>query len=203
MGRVMIYLRSVFDEIVADGISVAIAERKIRKRILELEKRDSMTADPRAKVPLTAMLRYHDEERDRRRRIEEKARAGLLAITLAFSVIFAGLGVMKSQAGGSALTGNWSLVLLVFLIAGVVYLFGAGLAALRAMGIGRVYAMDLGKEVELSTDEEKAGYLLLCLELNQLTTLNRSNYTYVSFKCIRNGVLALAVFILVISFLTF
>jgi hypothetical protein len=119
---------------------------------------------------------------------------------LAFSVIFAAFGLMTSRSANFFFYGVRALIFTPILI-GVFYLLLGGMAAFRALQIGKWYDISLEEEIGLNDLLSKKKSLKKYIKLNNMTNLIRTNYTTVSQKSIRNGVLFLALFVFLMAFL--
>ena len=75
------------------------------------------------------------DDTDRRKSIEDKAKAYFAAMPIAFTVLFAGLSFLNT-----ALSGLWATAAVVLLVAGVVYLFLGGLNAFYALTITELFS---------------------------------------------------------------
>lgn len=187
----------LLDELFGFIPGAAVSEGRLRRKILRLCELGSTDEDKRTDVSINVIREYHRHEIDRQKAIEIKARDNLLAITIAFSIMSVGIGLLLAPSEGSKPIHFPSATYAVMLVVGVLFLFAAGLAALRALDIGMLYVLDLTDEAELN-EERKKLRLVRCLELNQLSTTIKSNYTCASNHCIRNAVVTLfALFILI------
>ena len=139
-------------------------------------------------------MRHLEEELDRRVEIDAKARTNVLGITLAVSAMFAGVALISSNSSGGSLNGHWSTwVLLASFFIGVSFLLVGGGLALHALRIAKSYTWTLEDEAKDAIDGDRAVTILWYVELNERTTLLKTNQVDGSYSCIRNGVMALAV----------
>lgn len=151
---------------------------------------DSALRATALKLKPSTLQKYLDNENVRRKGIEDKAKTNLLGITLAFSVLFAGLSAAQTKSAGPHGTVLGILAMMVLAI-GVAFLILGGLQAHAAMQVGRVYTLSPEHEAEDTEDQFKER-MLWTLKQNERLTMRRSNALDVSFKAIRNGVLMLA-----------
>jgi hypothetical protein len=80
------------------------------------------------------------------------------------------------------LKGSQGLFIFLPLLIGAFYLLLGGLAALRALEIGKWYEVGLEDEFHLSEEGTKKSKMRRCVKLNNLTNLIRTNYTFVSYN---------------------
>ncbi len=190
----------VQSQILADAIVALVAERVVGKRAgtIEgsLEDEGVPNSDPRLTVRSEVILAHYDAERDRLRQIDDKAKSNLLGVTVAFSVVFAGFGVLTGQGTRPLFVGSLGLLCHLFLGAGVLSLILGGAFAIRALEIRRIGTFDI--EDQLLADRSKRRIWLACIDLNRCTGTVRANSVHVSNRCIRNGIISLSVFVLLI-----
>jgi len=130
--------------------------------------------------------------------VDEKARANVVAITIAFSVLVAGLSFLAKDELNAALGQWWVIATVALVIVGVLSLICGGLMALEALHIGPVYSP--GPEDESGVAEgNRVLRLLWRLKQNEKTGLLRTNALSVGYGFIRNGVFILAVVILLLA----
>lgn len=135
--------------------------------------------------------RYEQMEHERKRSIENKAKNNLLGVTLAFSILSMGAGLWAREKWTlEGVSDGAFLPIGLMLIALVYFLWGGG-QALSAMRVGQSYQIRPADEASLPAEEFKA-LRLWYLELNQQVTTLRTNALSVSFRSIRNGIIALA-----------
>ena len=203
--RLLKAVTDFLDEATGTLVSLQIANCKVTAIIRRLEEKEDLAAaygdDARAQLSLDVLLRHLNQEHDRRRIIEDKAKTNVLGITLAFSAMFAGVALISSSSAVRECSVHLPLwMLLVSLFIGGLFLLRGGALALSALRIAKIYTWALEDEVENTTDEARAVRVLWYVELNQMTTLLKTNHIDASYSCMRNGVIALAVAAIFISF---
>ncbi|MBX9600026.1 MAG: hypothetical protein K2X35_03440 [Bryobacteraceae bacterium] len=181
--------------VLVDAIDLSRAGRRIRAEILS--SRESFDSELQAKRAITHRLsiddlrRHISAESDRRRSVDDKAKANLTAITVGFAVLlgsvnFLGRPDLQATIGPLGAKLAWALLVL-----GVGYLVFGGLKAIEALEIEQSFS--LSPQDEADNDEEaRKAMMLWSLEQNQRVTLLRTNAVSVSHKSIRNGVVCLA-----------
>ena len=137
-------------------------------------------------------------EADRRKSVDDKAKTNLVGITIGFTVLFASLGVVGKQEPNGVIGGQWRIIAFALLTIGVVYLVYGGLKALDALQIARIYSPSPEDESGVC-ERLRKGNLLWCLEQNKRMSLLRTNAVSVSYRSIRNGVLSLAVLLVLLA----
>lgn len=150
-------------------------------------------------LSLEAARRYETDEASRRKGLEEKARGNLLAITLAFSILFAGLAFFTGQSTSTAVQQPWRNIGIGTLVFGMAFLLSGGFFALVALQVGEVFLMTPEEESGRS-EADQAQLLLWCTKQNQRGAQLKVNALDISFKCIRNGVVLIAALSALLAF---
>jgi micrococcal nuclease len=135
----------------------AISSNKaIAKKIKENDnERISKTYPDAHKLPARRLLEYLDKELDRKKAIEEKAKANVFAISLGFTISFGGLALVVAKRDivfANGISGSLAVGLLGL---GFLSLLLGGLAALHAFKIRKVYLLDLGTLSDLWNEEKE------------------------------------------------
>ncbi len=142
-----------------------------------------------------AVQRHQDLAARRMRLIEDKAKANLLGITIGVAVLFSGFNLAAGGGSASSLTA-WVRVLTLILFAiAVGYLLAGGLMALKALRLRPLFAPSLREEATAS-QHMRAVQAVWALDQNERTERMRTNALSVSFDGIRNGVILLALAVL-------
>ena len=185
-----------FNEVTGSVFEILRANLIVGSKIGRLEKSDPASRyrdDGRSTLPENVLMRHLEEELARRKVIEEKAKTNVLGITLAFSAMLAGVALISSNSTVSEPSIDWQVwSLLALLFIGGLFLLAGGALALSALRIAKTYTWTLEDEVENTADETRAMKTLWYVELNQDGTRLKSNLVDASYRCIRNGVIALA-----------
>ena len=172
------------------------SSRKIRQKIQCLEGNEPEVIyqdSSGTMVAKSVLLGYLEQEHARRRVIEEKAKTNVLAITIAFSAMIASVAVSSKVTGIADGGAGWMVWPVIILhIIGIVFLLAGGLVALNALLAVPTYMWTLGLEKRNLTIEATNVKVSWSLEINQLVTLIKSNKVDTSYRCIRNGVIVLA-----------
>lgn len=203
MQTLMRLLRVFFLDQVLLGLPAELqAFKVIHRQIDEKAKQFAEGADDTRELAAASDLRtarrYYEAENERRTAIEEKAKTNFQSITLAFSIIFAALTFLRSDAMRHGLTGAWEAATLVLTLVGVMFLIVGGLEALRAIQVGKVYRPTHEDEAR-DSEFEFLQRLIVAAQQNQLLTTLRTNALDVSYKAIRNGTLTLAALIALLA----
>ncbi len=194
--------RFVFGQVLAEGPSLRSAKRAIAKQMATASDTYAQGAESLRKVAdgLTEddLRRYVISEAERRKSIEDKAKANLVAITVGFTVLLASLNFVGKDELRSPLSGWWGTLSFLLLVLGIVYLIYGGLKALDALQIAQVFNPSPEDESGVCSAIRKTN-LLWCLKQNEKVSLLRANAVSVSYRSIRNGVISLALLILLIA----
>lgn len=176
------------DELLASVVTATNATFKIRCRIHQLEEHPSDT-----ETPIVDFNQEIEEDNNRRKDLEDKARGNLLAVTIAAAAIFAGINSKSLEGIRLMFQANGGKVALGLLLLSIAYFIIAAIAVLNALQVtGRYAAYTQG-------DSCGVNVLRWPLEVNRLKTTIQANYTYLSFKCLRNGIISLALFVAVVA----
>lgn len=192
-------IRCVFNFIFASYPNAKLAEKKIKKEMEKIKNSELKNDSDINDVSIETFDKHQKKIFDNKSIIEGKAKDNLLGITLAFSVIFASFGLITRE---SIQYFCWIQVLLIIIptLIGVFYLILGGLAALRAMQIGKWYDFSLEEEMNLN-NLVRNNKMRIFIELNNLMNVIRTNYTTVSQIAVRNGILLLFFSVLLMVFL--
>jgi len=189
-------------QILAEGPSLSRAQKVVAARIARATTEYDQETErlrPLARgLSIEDVRKYLSAEAERRKSVEDKAKSNLVGITIGFPVVFAGLNFLTNEQIRAVVSGPWAYATLASLAIGVIYLIYGGLKALTALQIARVYMASPTDEAGVE-EEERRAILLWCLEQNEKTTLLRTNALTVSFRSIRNGVITLALLILLLA----
>ena len=194
--------RATIETLLAGGPSSRRAEIVIRKEFNQA--RDSFDDEMVRLTPIAAGLeiedvrRYTANETERRKGIDDKAKSNLMAITLSITLLLGGLNSVGRRELSSTTTGPWEALSLLLLILGVAYLMFAGLKAIDALRILETYTPSPTDESGVSDVQRKAK-LLWCLEQNHRMSLIRTNSVSVSHQSMVNGIVCVAVLVVVIA----
>ena len=173
------------------------ANRKVSGRISCLEQCDPAVvygSDPKSLLSEAILNGCLEQELNRRMVIEEKARTNVLGITLAFSVMFAGVAFLSSGPILREWCQDWAgWILLGPAFVGVSFLLVGGALALDVVRIAKIYMWSLEDETKYIDAKSRAAIFLWYIDLNQYTTLLKTNKTEASYVCIRNGVAVIAI----------
>lgn len=202
VARLFTYLRRVIDILLAEWPSSRRASilitrdlNRARESFDEELVRLTSIADG---LDMDDVRRYTAAEAERRKGVDDKAKSNLMAITLGITVLLGGLNSVGRTELRSTTTGPWGAISLLLLIGGVAYLMFAGLMALVALRIAETATPSPADESGVSEVKRKA-QLLWCLEQNQRITLKRTNSVSVSQQFMVNGIVCLAVLVVVIA----
>jgi hypothetical protein len=161
---------------------------------LELKVEEDQYPDVRKEDSVIGVLA--EDEKARRKALEEKARGNLLALTVCSSLVFAGFSFMATPGVINVLWGH--NILPVLFLFPEAYFVAAALSAVKVLEFGEIYRTTIADE-GLQPDSLKTRKLNY-VELNAISTLIKTNWTAVSLSCLRNGVISLFLFIGVIAF---
>jgi hypothetical protein len=192
----------VIGQVLAEGPSLRSARRTILQEIADATKIYGKEIDRLRPVAdgLTAddLRRYTTFDAERRRSVDDKARANLVSITVGFTVLLVGLNVVGKSELKAPMEGWWGILFLALFMLGVVYLMYGGLKALEALQIAKVFSPSAADESGVCEAVRRVN-LLWCLQQNERTSILRTNAVSVSHRSIRNGVVSLAVLILLMG----
>lgn len=202
--------------VILPPLAAVLANRRIARRILENDQDCRSHTYPNAQILDTKVLEeYLKAEQDRKKVIEDKAKAGIIAITFSLTLSTSGLALLPTQANApSPVMGYACAVIMVFSIG---YLLLGGFSALRALNIRKVYLIDLATRARLKrhaagaeaegdaaaqAPEDENTLLVYVIDQNQHMNRVASNLADAALASIRNGLTLTEVFIMLSFWLT-
>lgn len=182
----------------------ALAHRRVRKLTtggyLAAKERIGKDAEARSKatqVGLDCLRPHFDAERERRRSIEEKARANLAAITIALTIVVVGPGSLVAQVGTTKLLGLAELPIAILLAIAAMYFLWAGHMALKALLLREWW--QLTPDEELWDEEKRAEHTWWYVVMNQKVTLEKTNALDVSYTGMKCGMATLVLLLFALA----
>lgn len=143
---------------------------------------------------LDQLLRHLQQEYERRQIIEDKAKTNILGTTLAFSAILASVALTSGVVEAAKQNLLWILWgFIAFQFVGIVFLLLGGWFALRTLRISEIYMWTLEDEISITADRERNAEIRWYIRQNDFRSQIKANNLYVSYSCIRNGVVAFAI----------
>ena len=182
------------------------AEKILQKKVQEVNEKNfhiEKNENLDAKKIIEELKEYHQKESKRKEIIEDKAKASLFIIALSVMLILGSLNFIENSDDSIILKFSE----LFILVLGIIYLLLSGITAIKAINIRKFYDVYLNDEIEESESrlkvirlDEKDRIILLyrIIQLNQLITNIRSNYVYATFVGIRNGIILISLFFIII-----
>lgn len=179
------------------------AERKLQERLDRLREDESLDfpIDDEEQSVLSELAERLESLREaevaRKHVIEDKAKATLFIVSLTISLLLGSLSFVSSNSSITPTVG------IVFLVAGIVYMVASGLTCVAALNTRGFYQEALS-EIVREVDGELQAVLMdqrdrICLvyeqiKLNQIILTIKANYVYATFLGIRNGIILISVF---------
>lgn len=193
------WLRS---ELLADSLAAYSIYKLQRKQIDDLENREVEELDPRGDVDLCIIEEYDREIKQLMSAVEDKVKSNLLGISVAFSIIFAGMGVLTGEPSRTMFAGFCGFLCRLLLAIGVVYLLCSGLLAIKVLGLRKVYLLSPEGALELKSMRHRKCLLLANIDLNRKIHEMLTAFLEVSNRCIRNGILCMGILVLTMVVVT-
>ena len=137
------------------------------------------------------ILSYFGETIEVKKTLENKAKIGVVGISLCATIIFGLLGVFFSMHIDFAQLTMPKAILIIMCVMLIFYVDTAGILALIVIGEkNKIYRLSLEDYKKNEIDQAK----LLAIQAKRNIYLNilRSNYVYVSFRCLIYGVVLLS-----------
>lgn len=172
------------------------ANLKLAARIADIIAEPILLSDERLKLSLEDIEKEFEIDLKRLARIEEKARATVIGVSLSVSLTMPGIALL---AGTGAL-GDTGLKMpsAALLSAAVLFLLTSGFLALLGYKVGEVSRPQIRDHEPLVTPEERRQIILHCLDLNRLRILAKSNLLSASIDCLRNGLATILALLVVV-----
>jgi len=143
----------------------------------------------------------HSFELRRRDSLISKGRANIVGITIALAFIFGALGLQKDSALFDGNANSISSSLRWILGTATAYLLIGGFCAFHAIRVNRIYDVSLQVLARTFDDDEEQNEkarLIKIIHLNQAMNLVVANFTSASYTCMRNGIVGIGAFVLVV-----
>jgi len=138
-----------------------------------------------------------ENQLDRKKRIEDKAKSLLFIIAVAVTAITFSLSYLKSLK-----IDVYQIISIVIVFVSVIYLVFGAIRALQALNIRQFHISQaniekVNNDFVLKKKESDVEYLkgvIKSKQLNDLINIQLSNFTYASFNLIRNGIILFVIF---------
>jgi hypothetical protein len=182
-------------------LGARLIERDIQRRICRFDNGlDTEAESPYAELNETDILNAHALEKQRRESILRKAEGNLTALSICLTVLFGVIG-WTSTAGGIIRSDCIPPLLCLIPLAGTLYLIMAFFSAFRVMRVDRwddLWLQSLVRDPQGNGSNDRKRTLIRIILLNQATNLIAANYASASYVCMRNGFLAIGLFMVIL-----
>ncbi len=197
-------IKNFLDQNLIPNLYAFWAEKILRNKIKKLKEKEfniKIGKNQDLDEFVKELTEHHHKEIERKKVIEDKAKASLFIIALSITLILGSLGFIKGR--GVTL----EPYILLILTTGVIYLLLSGITSIRALNIREFYDIYLENRIEenrgnlniMSLDnQDRIARFYKIINLNQLMTMIRSNYVYATFIGIRNGIILLSLFFILV-----
>jgi hypothetical protein len=192
----------VDDAVLCQFRGIPTAKRRIDERLQSRlvayeDELDRLVADL-GNLTEEVLKRHETSEADRIKRVEDKAKSNLIAMSLGVPVVFAAFTFFLSERAIQVLP----LGILVFataaLLLGVGYMLISGTTAMLALGVQEQWTVTLEAEAA-ATPARSLAMRVWTVEQNQLASSLRSNWLMVSYRSLRSGVFCFAFLIILLA----
>ena len=188
--------------------NMMLADARQYRRVRKLTETDHIAAQERVgkdesirlkamQVGLQVLQRHLEAEGDRRKSIEEKARANLAAITIALTIIVAGPASLVALARTPPEWGIGSIPIPALLAIAALYFVWAGHMALKALLLRQWW--QLAPAEELWDEEKRAEHTWWYVLMNKKVTLEKTNALDVSYTGMKCGMATLVVVVVALA----
>jgi len=191
-----------FDMLLADYLT----HRRVRKltecnyvAAKERVGKDEEIRRKAAQVGLPALRSHLEAERERRKSIEEKARANLAAVTIALTIVVVGPASLVAQVRTPGDLGTAQLPIAVLLAIAALYFLWAGHMALKALLLREWW--QLAPDEELWDEAKRAEHTWWYILMNQKVTLEKTNALDVSYTGMKSGMVILVLLLFILAIL--
>lgn len=190
--------------------NMLLADAPAHRRVHKLTEREYLAAKERVgkdeevrrkatQLGLDALRPHLDAERERRKSIEEKARANLAAITIALTIVVVGPASLVAQVGTPGSLGKTELPIAILLTIAALYFLWAGHLALRALLLREWW--QLAPDEELWDESKRAEHTWWYILMNQKVTLEKTNALDVSYTGMKCGMATLVLLLFTLAIL--
>ena len=190
-------LATIADTVFIGGLiqTIYISEVKIPRR---LKQKDNETWCPDVKYSTQELNQELAASVERLRRVEDHSRATLIGASLAAALIGPALSVFGPTGVVHATNPSVRSLIATLLVLASFFLITSGLLALRGYRVGVVYRPRLTDFGFPRIKAQIDSLTLHCIEQNDTILAQRTNYLKASFSCIRNGLILLFLFQLLV-----
>jgi len=170
------------------------ANKKINKKIDEVGNQDQLENGDNPKHDYDIMLPYFRETIEVKKTLEDKAKIGVVGISLCATIIFGLLGLLFSMHIDFTQLNMPKVILIIMSAMLIFYINAAGILALIVIGEkNQIYCLSLEESKKGKVDQAKL--LASHAERNIYLNTLRNNYVYVSFRCLIYGVVILSLMV--------
>jgi len=184
-------------------VNLLRANRKVKRSLANTRDKGICDNDNRLGLPSKVLEKAFDTHKKRLERIEDKAKNNVFVVAIAISILTAGIGFYGTDSPLADECVFLKSAASILLVAAMILLLLSGVLSLHSYKVGQVYYPDLEDRPELSGGNEWLRGLLLCLEMNQKIILIRANCLTTSMNCLGNGIIAVAIFFLLVLWSVF
>jgi len=168
--------------------------------ILE-KKKDEAKVDPAfRKIPNEGILEIYSGDIRRLATIEEKARATVVGISVAASLLPATVLLTDNKI---FITHDLSAAIIVLWTVTFFFFCTSGLLAFLVLSPIPVYQLRLKDHPAIVGDDKNRDSLILAIALNELSILQKANQLSASMSCLRNAVISLCLFVPLFLYILF
>lgn len=188
--------RALDEVLLGSLVQLSRGNRKILKAINE-DSSDKYSDHPHLEHSLATLRSAREASMLRLQRIEDKAKGTVIGVGIGVTVIGSASAFLGKDSPLATSATAVKIPLALLLASSIGFLLISGYLALRSYKIGRVWMPSLDDVPPLVPEPEAKAVELHCISQNNRMGSVRANYLSVSFDCLRNGLVLLAVVALV------
>lgn len=185
----------VIDQILGTVPNLVRANRIIEKKLRKKQEEGILTSDPRLKLTEDEVKEVFEVDLRRLERIEEKARATVIGVTLAVSLASPGILLFVQPDIMADEPLSYRRISAAFFVVAILFLAISGYLSLSAYKVGQIMRPRLEDSKILTSVQNALEVLLMSRDYNVLRILQKANLFSASMDCLRNGLFLLLIFI--------
>jgi hypothetical protein len=177
---------------------MAGANKKLIARVKEIENGDNLEKNIQymkcyKELPLSKIETFYEKTLDVKKSLEEKLKVSLFSVTVGITLLTSMIGFLY-QDGFSELNSYIRGITFFTATLSVTFMIFSAVYAIKTIS-GKITVYQLFPEdlVVASTEDENKESIAICAELNSLMNIVRQNFMSVSYHCIVNSLVLVAI----------
>lgn len=177
---------------------MAGANKKLIARVKEIEKGENLEQNIQymkcyQQLPLSEIETFYEKTLNVKKSLEEKLKVSLLSVTVGITLLTSMIGFLY-QDGFSELNSYIRAITFFVATLSITFMIFSAVYAIKTIS-GKITVYQLFPEdlADATTEDEKKESIAICAELNSLMNIIRQNLMSVSYHCIVNSLVLVAI----------